>query len=188
METYTRKDGLISRSIKFFFKGRCYRRGLGPISLKAYKIAERQARIEAANGTFDKPAALPASPTFATFAARYLPWYQTDARPKSWETYASRIDNHLQPYLGAMRLDQISTRVIDDYRTARSGEGAMPRTINAELSVLSAVLSKAVDWGELPSGSRGRINWVRTETRAVRVLSPAKSIACCSAPRRGCAR
>jgi integrase len=171
IERYMRKDGLVSLSIKFFFHGRCYRRGLGPVSLRDARLAERQARVEAANGTFDKPAPLPASPTFATFATRYLTWYRTDARPTSWLTYASRIDNHLQPYLGSLRLDQISTRVIDEYRTRRSGEGAAPRSINSELSILSAVLSKAVDWAELPVGSRGRINWVRTEARPVRVLS-----------------
>ena len=62
--------------------------------------------------------------------------YQADARPTSWATYASRVDNHLQPYLGPLRLDQISPRVIDDYRTVRRQEGAAPRTVNAELAVL----------------------------------------------------
>ena len=57
IEEYRRKsDGLISRSVKFFWHGRCYRRSLGPVSLKAARLAERQARVDAANGVFDAPA------------------------------------------------------------------------------------------------------------------------------------
>lgn len=49
LEKYVRRDGLISYSVKFFWHGRCYRRGLGPVSLKDAKLAERRARVDAAS-------------------------------------------------------------------------------------------------------------------------------------------
>ena len=171
METYRRKDGLISRSIKFQFHGRTYRRGLGPVSLAEYKRAERQARVEAANGTFDTPAPPRAVPTLADFAPIFLDAYAVDARPRTLEDYAARLDNHLHRWLGSIRLDAITPRVLDDYRTKRRQEGAAPRSINGELTTLSSLLAKAVTRGELPAALKPKMPWMRTEERSIRVLS-----------------
>lgn len=175
LEAYTRKsDGLITYSVKFFFHGRCYRRSLGPVSLKAAKLAERQARVDAAHGTFDAPATPRPVPTLKAFAPVFLDSYRTDARPASVDTYASRIDNHVQPLMGDLRLDQITPRVLDEYCTVRRGEGAAVRTVNAELAVVSALLTQAVTWGDLSATARAHVTWLRTEERSIRVLTPAE--------------
>ena len=62
-------------------------------------------------GTFDRPAAPRETPTLNAFAPVFLDSVRTDARPATVETYASRIDNHLQPLLGDLRLDQITPAV-----------------------------------------------------------------------------
>lgn len=174
IEPYRRKDGLISYSIKFFFHGRCYRRSLGPVSLRDARLAERQARVKAANGTFDKPATRPPVPTLKAFAPIFLASYQTDARPRSVETYASRIDNHLEPWLGAQPLNAITAKHLDAYRRLRREEGAQPRTINAELAVLSGMFRLAVEHGLMPASDKPHLRWLKTEEKRIRVLSAAE--------------
>jgi integrase len=174
MEVYRRKDGLISRTIKFFFHGHCYRRPLGPVSLKAYKLAERQARVEAANGTFYKPAAPRGIPTLAAFAPVFLDACRTDARPGTVITYASRIDNHLHPLLGHLRMDQITPAVLDQYRVIRRREGAAIRSVNADLAIVSAMLRRAALWLELPALAQVKVQKLRTEERNLRVLTDAE--------------
>jgi integrase len=175
LERYARKDGRITFSYKFFYKKRVYRGYIGTVSLKQAKLAEMHAKILAAEGKLGRHVSTPQEiPTLDAFTPRYLDWLKGVARPRTLTTYHSRLRWHIRPFLGELRLSQITTSVIDQYTTARRQEGTTASTINAELCVLSAVLRKASEWGLLPRHERGTIGWLRVEERQIRVLSEAE--------------
>jgi integrase len=180
LESYRRRDGLISYSYKFVWHGRTYRGAIGPVSLRQAKLAELQAKVLAAEGKHPLPkrqqrrtqaSSLAPVPTFLEFAPTFLASYAVDARPRSVRTYEDRLNLHLLPYFASLRLDQATTQVIDAYRTARRQEGAAPNTINGELATLSKVLRSAVEWGHISKADLGMVRWLRVEENPTRVLS-----------------
>jgi integrase len=56
---------------------------------------------------------------------------------------------HLIPSLGHLRLDAITTRVIDNYSAVKRGAGLKPSTINRHLDVLTALMRCAIEWHRL---------------------------------------
>lgn len=179
LEKYRLKNGLISLSYKFVYRGRTYRGHLGPISLRQAKLAELQARVLAAEGRHPlpkrqqtAPTAPQRVPTFDQFTDRFLESFAVDARPSSVRIYANRLNVHLLRYFADRRLDEATPDLLDAYRTIRRQEGASARTVNNELTTLSAMLRKAVDLGIIPKSSRGPIPWLKVEEKPIRTLSP----------------
>ena len=107
-----------------------------------------------------------------------------DRREQSWRLYESRLRNHIRPYLGADRLDHLTTGKLDDYRTRRAAEGAAPRSINAELTILSHLLTKAREWGLLAATHQPKVGWMRTDETEIRILSPEEEARLCLACKR----
>jgi integrase len=180
IERYVRRDGRVTLSIKFRYGGRTYRVRAGIVSEAEAKRIERRARADVEEGRVlarqrrQRAPDPPAVPTFQAFTVPFLDAYGVDARPRSVAAHERRLRLHLLPFLGDLRLDQATTQVIDQYKAARRREGASPRTVNGELMTLSALLSCAVGWAIIPVSARGRLGWLRTEERAMRVLSEAE--------------
>jgi integrase len=179
LESYRRRDGLISYTYKFRYHGRTYRRGLGPVSRKTAEHEERKARVQAAEGTHPPPkrqqqkavaSAVPI-PTFLAFAPTFLASYAVDARPRSVRTAEDRLNLHILPYFAEYQLHDATTATIDTYRTARRQEGASANTINGELATLSCLLRKAAEWGIITKAALPMVRWLRVEEKPVRVLS-----------------
>jgi integrase len=69
--------------------------------------------------------------------------------PATRKGYRSRLDGHLIPEFGAVKLDKLTARKIDTVWAFMAGRGLSPRTIRQSHVVLSMALGQAVKWGWL---------------------------------------
>jgi len=152
--------------IKYKHEGRTYRESVGRTKrLAEQALAVRRAEI--AQGKFNIQA-VKRSPTLDEFAKEYLAWATVNLR--SAHTYhASRLKPLCRTF-GSLRLNAITPALIERYKQERARDlrpdptrrgrrmpgpddrppqPIQPATVNRELAVLSAVLSKAVEWGKL---------------------------------------
>ena len=90
-----------------------------------------------------------------TLAAFLEEWWEKYARaslkPSTLASYAYVLDRWIVPYLGRLRLRDISRETIDEYRAQLRADGAGTPTINRALAILQGVLRRAVEWRRLPS-------------------------------------
>jgi hypothetical protein len=88
-------------------------------------------------------------PTLEAFAPRFVDGHARANRhkPSGIASIESILKWHLVPTLGAKRLDAITNEQVQRLKLALSERA--PKTVNNVLTVLSALLKKAVEWGEL---------------------------------------
>lgn len=82
-------------------------------------------------------------PSFKSYATEYLIWHQAEF-PDSDYRVAQIVHQHLVPKFGAYALDQIPTKVVEEYKRERRRK-VKAHTLTKELRVLNAVLNRAVD-------------------------------------------
>lgn len=152
--------------IEYEHEGKRYRESAG----RTKRVAEQALavrRAEIAQGKFNIQA-VKRSPTLDEFAKAYLAWAQVNLRTGS-TFHARRLKPLLQAF-GTYRLNAITTSLIERYKQERAKDfrahptrrGKMnplpderprerisPGTVNRELSVLSGILTKAMEWGKL---------------------------------------
>ncbi len=82
-------------------------------------------------------------------------WWEKYARaalkPSTRASYAYVLDCWIVPYLGRLRLRDVSREIIDEYRAELAAAGAGTPTINRAVAILQGVLRRAVEWRRLPS-------------------------------------
>jgi integrase len=97
------------------------------------------------------PAAEPKKevPTLETFAPRFVDGHARANRqkPSSIAATESILKWHLVPILGAKKLDEITNEQVQKVKLALTHRSA--KTVNNVLTMLSVLLKRAVDWGEL---------------------------------------
>jgi integrase len=97
------------------------------------------------------PAAEPKKevPTLETFAPRFVDGHARANRqkPSSIAATESILKWHLVPILGAKKLDEITNEQVQKVKLALTHRSA--KTVNNVLTMLSVLLKKAVEWGEL---------------------------------------
>src|SRR6266511_588649 len=90
-----------------------------------------------------------------TLASFLEEWWEKYARaslkPSTLASYAYVLDRWIIPYLGRLRLRDISRERVDQYRAELRAAGAGAPTINRALAILQGVLTRAVEWRRLPS-------------------------------------
>ena len=88
-------------------------------------------------------------PTFEAFAPRFVDGHARANRhkPSGIAATESILKWHLIPALGAKRLDAITNEQVQKLKLALAHRA--PKTVNNVLTVLSTLLKKAVEWGEL---------------------------------------
>jgi integrase len=88
-------------------------------------------------------------PTLAEFAPRFLDGHTRANRqkPSGIATIESIFKWHLVPLLGTKRLDAINNEQVQRLKLALVHRA--PKTVNNVLGVLSTLLKKGVEWGEL---------------------------------------
>lgn len=113
-------------------------------------------------------------PRFDTFAEDYLQWFEHEF-PTSFRRVEGIVRNVLLPTFGALPLDGIKVKVVEDWKIRRSREtsrrmkkgAAATRvkadTVNKELRQLRAMLNKAVEWELLT-----RFPWPKGAVRQLR--------------------
>lgn len=142
-------------------------------------------RTDARHGRLNLPKGRKLHFTFAEAAKKYLEKLEEEGG-KDLVAKKYRLDIHVIPFFGNMILNKICTFDIERYKKARSEANAKPGTINRELSVISHLLNKALDWKWLDhkpcnikrfKEDSGRIVYLTTE-QISNVLDAAKADQC----------
>jgi len=121
--------------------------------------------------------AAPAGASRETLAEFSKLWWTRHATPNlarhTRESYASALDVHIIPRLGADRLSAITTELISDMRADLAVSGVGEQAILKALTVLQSILQRAVEWRHLDSNPvRAVRKPSQARTRVVRPLPP----------------
>lgn len=137
------------------------------VRLRREKIRERRAfpeelRTEAARRRYaegrasalireGKPKKEAPAATFAAFSERWLRDYvQAEGlKPSTQDAYARNLRLHLVPLLGSLRLDAINDLAVQRVKLKLQEAELSEKTKTCVLSLLSEVLTQAVEWGEI---------------------------------------
>jgi integrase len=146
-------DGQTYRTLRFYALGRRRTVPLGPVSRDE---AERELAFviaDVARGQWRPPMQVetPAEieiPTFHVFAEQWWLLHERRWRPKTLEDYRWKLEAHLIPFFGELRLDRITVAEVERYAAAKLAEKPKPlspRSINASLTLLAQILEAALD-------------------------------------------
>lgn len=90
------------------------------------------------------------SPTVAEFAPEFLLAYsKVNNKPAERSRKENVLRNHIVPFFGKLRLDEITPRRLEAFKASRLKKGMKPVTVNKHLGVLKKMLNCAVEWGQL---------------------------------------
>ncbi len=108
---------------------------------------------------------------FKEFAAEFLEWAKVNRAEQTTKKYNSVIKKWLLPLWGKIYLQQITTKMIEDFKTSRATQ-VKPASVNKDLTVIMAMLSRAVDWGYLKeSPAKRKVRTLKTPNDSYRFLS-----------------
>jgi hypothetical protein len=95
------------------------------------------------------PAPRKEAPTLAEFAPRFVDGHARANRHKPERDCRDRVHSEVAPdsHARAKRLDAITNEQVQRLKLAMADRA--PKTVNNVLTVLSTLLKKAVEWGEL---------------------------------------
>src|SRR5690606_8405977 len=101
-------------------------------------------RTDARHGRLNLPKGRKIHFCFAEAAKAYMKKLEEEGG-KDLVAKLYRLEQHLIPFFGNISLSKICTFDIERYKKFRA-ETAKPGTINRELSVVSHMINKALDW------------------------------------------
>jgi integrase len=104
-----------------------------------------QVRTEARTGRLSLPTGRKLALTFRAAADNYIKRLEEGAG-KNIPIKRRQLRMYLEPFFGAMRLDAITSFMVDRYKKKRIDAGSANGTVNRELATLSHLFSMAVDW------------------------------------------
>ena len=111
-------------------------------------------------------------PTFEQFAKR---WHTEYAVPNNKPTEQKRkkyiLSASLVPHFGKMRIEEIKTHHIEQYKAKEIKRGITNKTLKNHLTVLNRCLGTAYEWLEL-DGAPPKIKWVKCASYRTDYLSP----------------
>ncbi len=161
--------------VDFIVDGKRVRR-VSPVQTKrGAKAYEVELRLELTSATPESGAAPAAEvPTLAEFATE---WMSTSVRvhnkPSEQDRKSRTLRNHLVPFFGKRRLDQITQRDVETFRAQQLSQGLAVNTVNRHLAALARLMRCAVDWGvirEMPT-----IRMMRKQVEPTEWLRPDES-------------
>jgi integrase len=136
--------------IDFRWKGTRYRERSPVDTKRGAQEHERNLRQQLLDGSTTKKEE-PPPPTLKEFAKEFISTYaKTNNKPSEVGTKESILKHHLVPALGQLRLNEITSRVIERYKAGRLAQKLHPKTINNHLTVLRKMLSLAAEWEIIP--------------------------------------
>ena len=104
-----------------------------------------QARTDARKGRLNLPKGRKVALGFREAADKYLARLEKEGG-KDLYMKKFRFDGHLKPFFKDRSIAKVASFDIERYKRCRKDENAMPGTINRELSALSHLYTKAVEW------------------------------------------
>ncbi len=88
--------------------------------------------------------------TFEEFSKEWFKLYVlVNCKYSDQLTKESLIRVHLVPFFGKMKLKEITSKSVEQFKRQQSTTDLDPKTINNHLGVLSKILRTAVEWGDL---------------------------------------
>lgn len=87
--------------------------------------------------------------TLNEFLSEYLNSIQTTIRPKTIIQYRRIVNNHINPFLGNYKLDELKPHHIQNFYNSKLEKGTSERTVILIHAVLHKALRQAVLWGIL---------------------------------------
>lgn len=111
--------------------------------------------------------------TFADFLTKtYEPWCRAHLRSERATLYP--LHKQFVPLFGAKPLHEITPFAVERWRVARL-KAVKPITVNKELGALKALLTRAVQWGQLPDHPLRSVKRAKEDrSGVVRYLTPAE--------------
>jgi integrase len=92
----------------------------------------------------------PEAPTFSEFITDYFPSIEANVTKKTATDYRYSINRHLVPQLGALRLSDITSGVLNRLAASLSAAGYAGATVNKYLTLASLLLGYAVEFDVIP--------------------------------------
>ena len=163
-------DGRIYRSLRFHALGRRRTVPLGPVSRAEAERELAFVMADVARGQWRPPDLVATRreisiPTFHEFAEQWWLLREGTWRPKTIKDYLWKLEAHLIPFFGELRLDRITVAEVERYTATKLAERPRPlsaRSINATITLLAQILEAAVDRALMPRNpARGRGRKIR---------------------------
>lgn len=106
-------------------------------------------------------------------ADTWAPTYGPTLAPKTLRHYASLYDHHISPWLGSVRLRDLTPELVARWQADRLATGAGPVAVRYALVLLGAIVQRAVEAQRIPSNSVRLVRKARSPRREEVVpLSP----------------
>ncbi|MCX5804059.1 MAG: tyrosine-type recombinase/integrase [Proteobacteria bacterium] len=154
--------------IDYYYQGKRLRESAGTNKRQALKaLSARSGDI--VHGKFRIEEVKP-TPYFEDFSKQYLEWAKDNH--KAWKSMDAVRIRALLTFFKGKRLHQIIPFLIEGYKSLRKDK-VKPATINRELTVLSSIFSRAVDWGLLTDHPMkgGKVKKLKEDSLKERILS-----------------
>jgi integrase len=95
-----------------------------------------------------KSSETPPRPTFAEFTEAWMRQHAAaNNKPSEIFSKQSKLRNHLVPTFGHIRLDQISSPMIEEFKARLLASALSPKSVNNYLATLRRFLNIACEWG-----------------------------------------
>jgi integrase len=146
------KDGRTYRTLRFTAYGERRTMPLGPVTKREAEAELRHVLADVERGRWIAPTRVepPSEATMPTFHEYVLGWLARNGpqlAERTKDDYAWRLDKHLLPFFGGMRLDTIKAATVKDYIAEKQGadKPLSPRSLKMTLTPLGAILEDALD-------------------------------------------
>jgi len=93
-------------------------------------------------------------------------------RPRTMAGYVQHVENHIDPILGHIPLDELTPQQVQHLIAKKAEEGLAPKTIAYMRGVLRAALNDAQRWGFVIRNAAALAEVPRGERHEIRTLSP----------------
>lgn len=153
----------------FVYKHQRYTGCIGPISRTVAKEEESRKKAEVIEGRLN-PAKVRKVPRFDAFAKEYLDWLGANCKPLTVQRCKGTLKS-LKRFFDSKLLSEITAWDMERYKKERKEAGLQPGTINLELSMLKAMLNKAVIWKKLTDHPGKEVKALKLEKKPPRFLS-----------------
>ena len=157
-------------------KGKRHRQKVGPKKKAEETLIRIRSKI--LSGEFVDPAEEKRrekqNSLFRNYAGEYLEWSKANKARKSYERDITSIKAHLLDAFGDLRLNEITRKMLEDYKTRRKNkDGANVATVNREVTCMKSMLRKAHEWGYRGCRPAGLLRWAlyghRRDSRIVKL-------------------
>src|SRR5215471_10945689 len=153
----------------FVHKGQRYTGSFGPVSRTVAKEEEARKKTEVLEQRLN-PAKARKSPRFDAFVEEYLDWVKANRKPLTVKRVAVTLER-LNTFFGQKKLSELTAWQLEQFKKARKDEGKAPGTINFDLTILKAMLTKAQEWGKLAEHPGKTVKLLKNPHRKARFLS-----------------